>query len=210
MVRGARGLVAAVIVAVGVTIGGVAAADGSLNVDHPQYTPGQTVTFTGTGWEACEFQIAVNLATPEPDVVFIGLFDQLNGSFTGTLTAPTLLGTYVLDANGDQSGCVASVPFDVVQTLPTTTTTTFVPQQPPPVAATTTVSTTTTTTTVSTTVGTTAPTTTVAPTTTAPTTTQAGGVLPATGLDALWVVLGLAALVAGAAAALAVRPRSAR
>jgi hypothetical protein len=78
-----------------------AAAVGVLSVDQDQYTPGQTVTFTGTGWELCEFEIAVNLIGPE-GFELIGPFTQQGGSFSGSFPASTTLGLYLLDADGAQ------------------------------------------------------------------------------------------------------------
>lgn len=137
-------------------------AAGVLTVDQTQYLASQTVTFTGTGWEDCEFDSAVNLIGTA-GLQFIGLFTHQDGVFSRSFPAPADIGTYLLGASGDQDGCVDQTIFDVVEALPSTTTTPTTTTSEPE------------------------PTTTVAATTSAPTTTNPAprsiptGALPATG-----------------------------
>lgn len=189
-------------------------AQSALTVDRSQYAPGETVTFAGAGWDACQFDIAINLIDAGGNYTFVDLFTPLNGAFSGTLTAPPALGTYLLDAAGDEPGCGAQVPFEVVAAPATTA------------APTTTSPTTTTTTTTTTTSPSTTTTNLVASTTTATATTAAGastsvdpgsapaaGVaataggsgLAATGLGERWLLLGVLAAAGGVLLVLAAR-----
>src|SRR6476469_1987760 len=82
----------------------------SLTTDAPQYLPGTTVTFTGTGYTGCT-NINVNVFGPGGGTVATGI-TPVNGSFTGTFTAGTVLGPYNLTANSQQEGCTANVDFE--------------------------------------------------------------------------------------------------
>jgi hypothetical protein len=160
----------------------------SITTDAAQYLPGDTVTYTGSGF-ACD-DLDIDLFGPTGFTVATGV-TPVNGSFTGTFTAPSIVSSYILFAhNLDIFGCSKDTVFAVVAPPPTTTTTT------------------TTTTAASSTTA--APTmTTAAPTTTtAGTTTTALAELPATGSgDRPLALLAAAIVVLGATIVVASRVR---
>jgi LPXTG-motif cell wall-anchored protein len=128
--RSIAALAVGVVVAAAMPVGVAAQAVAILTVDRAQYTPGQTVVFTGAGWDACPYDIAVNLTGSDGVPVFIGVLTPVNGEFSGSFAAPPDLGSYVLDADGDAPGCVANTPFEVVQNVQTTTTASTTPTTP--------------------------------------------------------------------------------
>ena len=190
-------LTAATVVVLLVAAAGRAGAQAAtLAVDQAEYAPGATVMFTGSGWEGCPFDVGVFLFDSGGNPTSVGLFTPTNGTFSGTLTAPAAVGTYVLDASGDSPGCAAQAPFEVV-VAPTTTTTTTAPTTTTGGPTTTTSGPTTTTTTTS------GPSTTVAASASDPgavvsgSAAATGPTLAATGGDARWWPYGIVAVVAG-------------
>jgi hypothetical protein len=71
----------------------------SLAVDQSIYGPGDTVTFTGTGF-LCEGVVGIRLNPPGLKIGGISADDT--GTFHGTFPAPAVSGSYTLTATNDR------------------------------------------------------------------------------------------------------------
>jgi hypothetical protein len=84
-----------------------------LTTNAAQYAPGATVTFTGRNWPASCTAIKVDVFGPSGVTVATGI-TPVNGSFTGTFTAPAVAGSYILVAQSQTVlQCDAFAPFVV-------------------------------------------------------------------------------------------------
>jgi hypothetical protein len=82
-----------------------------------QYTPGQTVSFSGTGWTLT--RCGTLPLHPSVDIVLNGSrvatgTPDLSGSFSGRFTAPTKTGPYAVKAIGVFPTCTVFQEFEVV------------------------------------------------------------------------------------------------
>jgi hypothetical protein len=114
------------VLAVGTSTAGAQTAPApAITTDAPQYLPGTTVTYTGTGFQGCS-NIKVDVAGPGGSTVATGVTPDASGTFHGTFTALPTVTTYTLVAQMQPppaTGCDANVNFEVVSQLTTTTTT---------------------------------------------------------------------------------------
>ncbi len=128
--RGLSGLASVVVVAGLILLGTGVEASGAadpptLSVSPNPATPGETVTFTGAGWEGCTASTVIAIAPGS----IIAVVTAVDGSFLGTFPAPAV-GMYRLSAAaGFGATCRATATLDVAEstattTAPTTTTTT--------------------------------------------------------------------------------------
>ena len=85
-----------------------AQAPSTLTVDQANYQPGDTVTFTGTGF-LCEGVVGIRLLPPGLQIGIISADET--GTFQGTFPAPSVSGTYTLTATNDL--CSARTSFTV-------------------------------------------------------------------------------------------------
>jgi hypothetical protein len=132
--HGLSRLVSVVVVASVTLLGAGVEASGAdpqtLTVSPTTVMPGETITFSGTGWVGCSFVTVHLIVDPGADNVANVPFSQTTGNISGTFTAPTTPGSYTVtgSTNPGDVNCSATAAFDVVApTSPTTTTTTTVP-----------------------------------------------------------------------------------
>ncbi len=120
---------ASVVVVAGLIVFGTAveagAADPPFSVDPTTAMPGETITYTGTGWRDPMCLDLIVLLTINPGNIPAGLTGvKATGDISGTVTAPTAPGAYTLtavDRSGSPNACTDVAAFEVV--APTTTTT---------------------------------------------------------------------------------------